>query len=250
MILASSPVPDDLAELDRWGVWLMENEDKVPYRSSSGGRASSTDPRHWGPLELARRAIAIRKYTGLAFAFFREDGLVGIDLDNCLDRDHVKRWASGILERFGDTYMEVSPSGSGVKIWVRGSLPRNLCKVHVTDGGGIEMYDHARYFTFTGLVFRDAPMQVENHTADVLLLYEHLTRRNRRCWPLQPLQGGRIPYGQQHSTLVSIAGTLRARRVCDKAILACLLAVNEHQCERPGPPVNIARIVRSTRRWG
>jgi hypothetical protein len=42
---------------------------------------------------------------------------------------------------------------------------------------------------------------------------------------------------------------LRARLVCDEAILACLLAVNAHQCERPGPAENIARIVRSTRAW-
>jgi hypothetical protein len=38
--------------------------------------------------------------------------------------------------------------------------------------------------------------------------------------------------------------------VCDEAILACLLAVNAHQCERPGTAEAIARIVRSTRLWG
>jgi len=53
---------------------------------------------------------------------------------------------------------------------------------------------------------------------------------------LNLLAGGQIPYGQQHSTLVSLTGTLRARRVCEPAILACLLAVNEQQCERPGAP--------------
>jgi hypothetical protein len=81
------------------------------------------------------------------------------------------------------------------------------------------------------------------------MMYGKLTQKVRKVWPLQPLDGGRIPHGQQHSTLVSIAGTLRARRVCEQAILACLLAINEHQLEQPAPAENIARIVRSTRSW-
>src|ERR1035441_6284276 len=79
-------VPDDLAELDRWAVWRMENGAKIPYRAS-GRRASSVNPLHWGELESARAALAVGNFTGLAFAFFKEDGLVGIDLDNSLDAD-------------------------------------------------------------------------------------------------------------------------------------------------------------------
>jgi putative DNA primase/helicase len=78
-------VPDDLAELPRWGVWRSEDgRRKVPYRIN-GWRASSTDPRHWGELEDARVALASGKYSGLAFVFVKADGLVGIDLDDCLD---------------------------------------------------------------------------------------------------------------------------------------------------------------------
>jgi hypothetical protein len=84
----------------------------------------------------------------------------------------------------------------------------------------------------------------------VRALFDHLTSGKRSHWRLQPMPGGRIPYGQQHSTLVSIAGTLRARRVCDEAIEACLQVVNARQCERPGSQDNIARIVKSSRHWG
>jgi len=49
--------------------------------------------------------------------------------------------------------------------------------------------------------------------------------------------------------LVSIAGTLRRRRICDEEIEACLQAINKIQCERPGQPEHIARIVQSSRRW-
>jgi hypothetical protein len=177
------------------------------------------------------------------------DPFCGIDLDDCLDAEgNVKPWARRIVERFGDTYMEISPSGCGLKIWIRGGVPANLAGVSVGDGQ-IEIYDHARYFTVTGRAFRKALMEIEDHAGDARALYDHLTGPKKR-WTLQPLKGGRIPHGQQHSTLVSIAGTLRRRRVCDEAIEACLQMVNRLQCEQPGPSENIARIVRSSRRWG
>lgn len=241
-------IPDDLGEVDRWAIWRMEAGQKVPYRVD-GRKADSTNPQDWGELQRAQQALRTGRYSGLGFAFFAADGLVGIDLDDSLDsHGKVKPWAAGVVQRFFDTYCEVSPSGGGLKIWARGSLPANLPKVSVGDGG-IELYDHGRYFTFTGQVFRGAPLECADHSADVRALYEHLTAGKKR-WTLQPLDGGRIPYGQQHSTLVSICGTLRARRVCDEAIEACLQAINTRQCERPGPPENIVRIVRSSRNWG
>jgi hypothetical protein len=248
-------VPDDLRERDQWVLWRYENRDgrttKVPYQVGRR-RASSTDPSTWASFEAItdewRRAP--NWYAGPGFVFSADDPFCGIDLDDAFDAGGtLKPWAGGIVERFSDTYMELSPSGAGLKIWVRGAVPANLAGVHVGNGQ-IEIYDHARYFAVTGRVFQGTPLEVEDHSADVQALYDHLTRGKRSRWTLQPLRGGRIPYGQQHSTLVSIAGTLRARLVCDEAIEACLQVVNARQCERPGPAENISRIVRSSRKWG
>jgi hypothetical protein len=245
-------LPDDLTERDTWVLWRRERETKVPY-SVTGRRASSTDPRTWASFETVTAAYLRRPdaYAGIGFVFTKEDPFVGIDLDDCLDEGNLRPPFVATVEKFSDTYLEISPSGKGIKIWAKGSLPANLPKVRALGGiGGIEMYDHARFFAVTGQRFRGAPLQIEDHAADVMTIYNSLTASKRRTWQLQPLPGGRIPHGQQHSTLVSIAGTLRARRVCDEAILACLLAVNAHQCERPGTPEAISRIVRSTRSWG
>jgi hypothetical protein len=249
-------VPKDLIELDQWVLWRPESVRdrvaKVPY-AAAGRRASSTDPRTWCSFEAAVRAWGhhLRYYAGLGFVFRRSDGLVGIDLDDCLTAGgEVKPWACGVVGRLCDTYCEVSPSGLGLKLWARGTLPNNLPSVKVSDGA-IELYCEKRFFVVTGLAFRGAPLQVEDYATDLKLLFDHLSMRTpRKLWPLQPQNDGRIPHGQQHSTLISIAGTLRARRVVEPAILACLMAINDHQCERPGPPENIARIVRSTRSWG
>ena len=190
------------------------------------------------------------RYSWFAFLFAKGDGFVGIDLDDVLDQEQkVKPWGRGIVERFADTYMEVSPSGVGLKIWARGSLPANLPSVKIADGS-IELYDYARYFAVTGCVFRGAPLKIEDHAADLLLLYERLSATGKRkVWPLQPLNGGRIPYGQQHSTLVSIAGTLRASACAMASSRSCWPSLRA-QCERPGAPEAISRIVRSTRNWG
>jgi Primase C terminal 1 (PriCT-1) len=248
-------VPKVLRERDQWVLWRYEGRKgkatKVPYEAGLQ-RASSTDPRTWSNFDAIMREWHCKPdlYSGPGFVFSPQDPFCGVDLDDALDSEgNVKPWAHGIVERFSDTYMEISPGGAGLKIWVRGGVPVNLAGVKVGDGQ-IEIYDHARYFAVTGRIFRSVPLGVVDHSADVLALYEHLTRRRPCRWTLQPLPGGRIPYGQQHSTLVSIAGTLRARRVCDEAIEACLQIINARQCERPGSQDNIARIVKSSRRWG
>jgi len=100
-------------------------------------------------------------YDGVGFMFGTEPaGFVGIDLDGCRDPQTgaVAQWARDIII-YMDSYGEVSPSKSGIKIFVRGRSPfdsgKNLkLKDLPAIGGkepGIEIYDHLRYFAVTGL---------------------------------------------------------------------------------------------------
>jgi primase-polymerase (primpol)-like protein len=70
----------------------------------------------------------------------------GVDLDHCRDPEtgKVALWAADIIRRL-DSYTEVTPSGAGVRIWVRATLPPGGRKK-----GRIELYDRDRYFTITG----------------------------------------------------------------------------------------------------
>ncbi len=183
----------------------------------------------------------------MGFVFHVDDPFCGVDLDNCLGEDgSVRPWAQGIIERFADTYMEVSPSGKGVKIWARGHLPANMGKVTI-DTGGIEMYDRFRFFTVTGDRYRDAPPQIEDHADDVMRMFEAFRGGNATQQAIDI--DGKIPHGKQHLTLVSLAGTMWRRGMCNEAIEAALLEVNKRQCERPGDVSNIRRIVQSMRGW-
>jgi putative DNA primase/helicase len=125
-----SNLPADMTERERrfvlWRRMIVHSrEAKVPY--SVGGQAADiTDLNAFADFEDAVRVLKEtgNRYAGIGFVFVKGDGMVGIDLDDVLDGDGiVKPWGRGVVERFADTYMEISPSGMGLKIWARGELP-------------------------------------------------------------------------------------------------------------------------------
>jgi putative DNA primase/helicase len=75
--------------------------------------------------------------------FSSADPYTGIDLDNCVDENgKIALWALEIVRCF-DSYTELSATGSGLHIIVRGEVP-NRRKGHV------EVYSSKRFFTVTG----------------------------------------------------------------------------------------------------
>ena len=68
------------------------------------------------------------------------------------------------MERFSDSYAEISPSGSGIKIWAKGKLPGEGTAFPLGDGR-VEIYDQGRYFTVTGNHWAGQMLDVEEHQA-------------------------------------------------------------------------------------
>lgn len=64
-----------------------------------------------------------------------------------------------------------------------------------------------------------------------------------------PVVPAKIPKGQQHSTLVSIAGTMRNRGLEFQEIFAALRVINDGRCAEPGPVENIRKIADSVCRY-
>ena len=155
-------IPEKLKSLDRWLVWRWVWKDKtgkwtkIPM-SPHGGWGSTTNRITWGTYGEALGCV--KDFDGLGFVFHGTDGIVGIDLDKCLSADGTPNpWAMDIL-RIAATYAEVSPSGTGVKLWVLGSLPGNGRRGTISalngsaDIGNVEIYDAGRFFTVTGRIF-------------------------------------------------------------------------------------------------
>lgn len=82
----------------------------------------------------------------------------------CIDLDHAMRdgellpWARNIVDRLPASYIEVSPSGTGLHIWGTGEVGRGR-KVRRGEVA-IEVYDRARYITVTRQPFEDAPSKL------------------------------------------------------------------------------------------
>jgi primase-polymerase (primpol)-like protein len=83
---------------------------------------------------------------GIGFVFTRKAGYVGIDLDKCRNPKTglTEDWALAIIGEL-DSYTELSQSGAGWHVIVKGNLPENGNK-----RGRLEMYDSKRFFCMTG----------------------------------------------------------------------------------------------------
>jgi len=147
---SAEALPTSLLEYDQWVCWRSEDRDgtptKVPLDPSTGRFASSTNPQTWASFDDARAYAATGNADGVGFVFTEDDPFVGIDLDHCrgVETRTVHDWARAIVDQL-DSYTEVSPSGTGVHVLVRGSLPGDSNR-----SGDVELYETARFFTVTG----------------------------------------------------------------------------------------------------
>ncbi|HLZ93343.1 MAG TPA: hypothetical protein VKQ28_16685 [Candidatus Acidoferrum sp.] len=121
-------IPTGLTEKDRWLAWRLQMRShkvtKVPYCAATGEMASTTDPATWCSFPEAVNAFQSGRYSGIGFVFTIDDDIVGIDLDKCRDEKtgRLDEKARQIVAKF-DSYTEISPSGRGLHIFVRGLLP-------------------------------------------------------------------------------------------------------------------------------
>lgn len=149
---AHRAVPAELRDRDRW---VRRDTAKVPLRADTGRAASSTDPATWTTYAAAS---ASPYGTGLGYVLADGDDVVVVDLDHCLDGEQLAPWAAEILDGCPPTYVEVSPSGTGLHIWGRGRLERGR-RIRRDDGAEIEAYSSGRYIAL-GHRYDQAPLQL------------------------------------------------------------------------------------------
>ncbi|WP_233598042.1 hypothetical protein [Comamonas sp. BIGb0124] len=143
-------------ELSRRSRWVVWKGPKVPYCATAiNSAASVTDPSTWASFPQAQAAYEEGGYSGVGFVL-NGDGLVGIDLDGCVHGGRPEPAALALLERIGCGYVEVSPSGTGLRSFGYAGAPTR-CKGRV-DGISVELYATARYLTVTGRVLQSGPL--------------------------------------------------------------------------------------------
>lgn len=180
-VLAES-IPADLRREARWvawsWVWSEEKNkwDKPPIDPDTGHPTNATDRRAWMPFERAVR-VARKKGDGVGFAMGDGGDFVGVDLDGVLDHEgNVSDWARPIVDRLA-SYTEVTPSGRGLHVWLRGELPKDdegHTRCRTKNRPGIEFYGSGRYFTVTGRKFDGAPSEVLERRHELFALHREI----------------------------------------------------------------------------
>jgi len=151
-----SNIPEELKRYHSWVNWYYDDSDeigkkpqKIPKDPKNQEFADVTNSLTWGSFEEALKIIDKHYPVGLGFVFSSGDPFTAIDLDKCCnDAGEIEPWALEIIQGF-NSYTEISPSGLGVHIIVKGKLPKGE---KGRKKGNIEMYDSERFFTFTGNV--------------------------------------------------------------------------------------------------
>ena len=168
-------IPSELKARPQWVGWRWEQRGgklTKPPVQATGSYAKSSDSTTWSSFDSiyqAHRGDRAGRLHGVGYVFTEGDPFCGIDLDDCRDPDTGKlaAWAKEIIENM-DSYAEVSPSGTGVKIIVKAKIKQSYKQaIRLPDGtnADIEIYTAARYFTLTGHAAHRPGEIIENQGA-------------------------------------------------------------------------------------
>lgn len=162
-------IPEELRQLVQWIVWRYEmpfggeKPTKVPYNPKNGLHASTSDRNTWASFEEAvtSQKNSNGRYDGIGFVFTKNDPYCGIDLDD--PQGDIETYERQLkIFNFINSYAELSPSGKGLHIICKASVP------HGRKRSFVEIYSEGRYFTMTGNVFRDVAIQECNEAVKAI----------------------------------------------------------------------------------
>ena len=192
---AEIPAIADLAALGArfvtWRYELGENgkPTKVPYRVFGDCKAATDKPVSWGTFAEARDALEARTdRDGVGFVPRpAEDGIIVVDLDGCIDptSGEIADWGQQTVDNL-NSYTEISPSGTGLKVFARvAPVPRFTRKTKTVEGvpklsdkePQIEVLGIGnRFTTLTGEHFGGMPLEIRDATDALVDLAEWMAR--------------------------------------------------------------------------
>ena len=119
------PALTPLLERPQWAVWRwtqLENGNwqKPPFMARQPQRHASTkDPATWSDYLTALATVQAGDADGVSYVLTEDDPFAAIDLDHCRDVTtcSIDVWAQNFLDTGRFSYSEVTPSGTGCRIW-------------------------------------------------------------------------------------------------------------------------------------
>jgi len=173
-------LPSEMTKRDHWIVWKVDTrngkETKIPISPHTRQFGKTDDPQTWATYEKASKLVNKKpqKY-GLGFVFTEDDPIVGIDLDHVREPETGRvtdERAKDIINTL-DSYTEISPSGDGYHVIVKGRMPSGRNRK-----GEIEMYDSGRFFTVTGNRVPGTEPEVKNRDSPLRVIHNEYLRES------------------------------------------------------------------------
>lgn len=147
-------IPQELKNRRQW-LWFkkiinvdkhgMEKVIKIPVSPITLKSNSWNQKENWADFETAVNNLKSSGCDGLSFVLSKDNPFVCIDLDN-LDNKKQEMF----INDFNDTYIEISQSGRGIHIFVKGRIEKNFNNQLEK----VEMYQENRCIAMTGNVYK------------------------------------------------------------------------------------------------
>lgn len=152
--LSSIVAPDEMRNLPAWLVWRFEHHEgedkprKVPYYTTGpkrhGKQGSPEDRQQLTTFDAARTAAARRGFDGVGFVPLLEFNICALDFDHCVVNGQLHPDLEPIVT---STYAEYSPSGTGVRAFVKGNYGNSKAR---GEPYGFEVFSSKGFVTVTG----------------------------------------------------------------------------------------------------
>lgn len=167
-------IPQELKGRNQWVAWKSQEivkgqkPTKIPM-NPTGGYAKSDDPKTWGTFEAVINCLNNgKKLSGIGFVVNYNDPFTGFDLDHCRNAETsiIEPWAMEEIRGL-NSYTEITPSGTGIRIFAEGRLNDRGRKK-----GNIEAYSSHHFLTVTGNHLGGTPTTIEKRQAEIDSFYQ------------------------------------------------------------------------------
>lgn len=151
-------IPQKLKDTELFCLWRYEGKDKVPYQPN-GRKASVSNPSTFYDFDTIIDALT-DEYDGIGILLRK---CTAEDLDDCIKGGVISPFAREIIDRM-DTYTEISPSGTGIRIVAYAPKLKYDKKKYYVNNRKIHMEIYVagetdKFVTITGNVIRDADIE-------------------------------------------------------------------------------------------
>ena len=181
--------PNSMVEREQWMCWFYadkdEREDKIPACwHKPGDKSDYTDRENWTNFnDVLWHLDDKQRYRGITYVLDKDDPFVVFDGDDVRDPEtgEVHPDFKELTVR-AESYTDISTSGEGAHVIVRGELPEQYqgesITIPVPDSQGfqnakIEIFDRGRHIVMTGDHVSGTPMTIEDGQEEI----DHLCDR-------------------------------------------------------------------------